>query len=114
MIMGATPGHYLTQADLAKTRTTEESDVILPSGGRIRVRGLTRTEHLWIGKGTEDAGTIEARLLSKGMVEPPMTIPAAQQWQNEAGTRDVSAASDKIRDLSGFGQGAAKSVVDEV
>lgn len=111
--MGATP-KYLTQAGLFSTAGTDEDDVRLPSGGVIRVRGLTRTEHLWIGKGTEDAATIEARLLSKGMVEPAMSVPDAMKWQNGAGTRDVAAASDKIRDLSGFGQGAAKSPVDEV
>lgn len=111
--MGATP-KYLTQADLDVAAKPEEADVKLPSGGWMRVRGLTRTEHLWIGKGVDDAATIEARLLSKGIVDPPLSIPAVQAWQQRAGSKDLSTVSDMIRELSGFGQGAAKSPVAEV
>jgi hypothetical protein len=80
----------------------------LPSGKLVKIRPLTRAEHLWIGKGTEDADEIEARMISKALIEPTLTLDQAKKWQKAAASADVSAITDKIRDLSGFGQGADK------
>lgn len=90
-------------------------DVELPSGGRVRVRGLSRDEHLWIGKGTNDAAEIERRLLSRALIAPSMTEAQVGAWQKRRGsTQDVGTVSDAVRAVSGMGEGAAKSGVAEV
>lgn len=90
-------------------------DVTLPSGKTVQVRGLSRKEHLWIGKGTDDPIEIERRILTAGMVQPKMTDAQLQAWQDKPGcTREVSRVSDAIRELSGFGEEADKSDVQEV
>jgi hypothetical protein len=99
--------------DDASDLALECETVTLPNGRDVMVRGLTRVEHLWLGKGTEDALEIEARLLSKGMLRPVLSVEQAKKWQEVAGTLTVSVVSDKIRDLSGFGRDAAKSDVAE-
>lgn len=105
---------YASAEDLIDgTDVWTNEKVTLPNGKVVTVRGLTRDEHLWIGKGTDDAAVIEQRLISKGMVQPIMTVEQVKAWQARAGTRVLSTVSDKIRDLSGFGEGAAKSALAE-
>lgn len=108
---------YLTPDELIADDAGDDEigiDVDLPSGGRVRVRGLSRAEHLWIGKGTDDAAEIEARLLSKAMLQPTMSQAQINAWQKRRGaTADLGAASDAVRRLSGFGEGANKSGVAE-
>lgn len=106
---------YASFDELA-TETADDGaeDFTLSSGKTVRLRGLTRAEHLWIGKGTEDAAEIEARMLSKAMIQPPMSLQQAKSWQATGKSNSVAEVTDKIRELSGFGQGAAKSDVREV
>lgn len=89
-------------------------DFTLSSGKVVRVRPLTRAEHLWLGKGTDDAVLIEARMLSKALIIPALTEAKVKQWQESGRSRAVSEISDRIRQLSGFGEGAAKSSVRDV
>lgn len=107
---------YASVDDLLGDAGAEDGaeDFALSSGKVVRVRGLTRAEHLWIAKGTEDAVEIEARLISKGLVQPPMTLEQAKKWQAKAGSRTVAELTERIRDLSGFGAGAQKSAVRSV
>lgn len=108
---------YLTPDELIADDAGDDEigiDVQLPSGGRVRVRGLSRAEHLWIGKGTDDAAEIEARLLSVAMIQPTMTEAQVKAWQKKrAATADLQAASTAVRNVSGFGEGANKSGVAE-
>lgn len=93
----------------------ETRDVTLSGGRAVQVRGLSRGEHLWIAKGTEDAAEIERRMLLKGMVQPKLTDGQLKAWQEKpGGSKDVARVSDAIRELSGFGEGADKSDVREV
>lgn len=94
---------------LAETADNAAVDFILSSGKTVRLRGLTRAEHLWIGKGTDDPAEIEARMLSKALVSPAMSVAKVKQWQSTGSSKAVSEISDKIQGLSGFGEGAAKS-----
>jgi len=106
---------YASFDDLMAVSAVDQSqEWALPSGKLVRIRPLTRAEHLWIGKGSEDGEEIEARMISKALVEPPLTFEQAKKWQKSAASADVSAITDKIRDLSGFGQGADKSGLREV
>jgi hypothetical protein len=85
-------------------------DFTLPSGKVIRVRGLTRHELMFNGKGTEDSAVIEIRNVKTCVVEPKLTIEQVTQWQRKSKAGgDFRALSEKIRDLSGLGEGADKS-----
>ncbi|HEX2551808.1 MAG TPA: hypothetical protein VHK64_09465 [Nocardioidaceae bacterium] len=101
---------YASEEDLvAETAEGGAEDFTLKSGKVVRLRGLTRAEHLWIAKGTEDAAEIEARMLSKALIAPVMTVEKVKKWQASGRSRSVSEISDKVRQLSGFGEGADKS-----
>lgn len=93
---------------LAETAEDGAEDITLGSGKKVRIRGLTRAEHLWIGKGTDDAVEIEARMVSKALIQPPMTLAQVKKWQETGRSSAVSEISDHIRQMSGFGKGAAK------
>ena len=85
-------------------------DVTLPSGMVVRLRGLTRHELMFNGKGTEDSAVIEVRNVKSCLVEPKLTIEQVTQWQRKARAGgDFKALSVKIRDLSALGEGADKS-----
>lgn len=85
-------------------------DLTLPSGRLVRVRGLSRHELHFTGKGTEDAELIEARNVKMCLVLPELTLPQVQEWQRKSRAGgDFRALSEKIRDLSGLGEGADKS-----
>ena len=103
---------YATEDDLFAILATDSTeDVTLPGGAIVRVRGLTRAEHLWIGKGTEDGAEIEARMMSKAVLFPALNLAAAKRFQESAPSSVVAAITDRIRALSGFGEGAKKSPV---
>lgn len=96
--------------------TGEEStpDVLLPSGKTVRVRGLSRFEWFLAGKGNNDSdpNIFETRMVAMGMVAPPMTEKQVEKWRKRPGSSpDVGVVSDRIRDLSGHGEGADKSAL---
>lgn len=106
---------YSSLDDLFGMAATETADVDLPSGGRVKVRGLTRREQMVIGKASNgDPLEYEPHLLASCVVEPPMSVESAQRFVQNARVGDVSAISDRIRDLSGMSEGAAKSGVPAV
>lgn len=87
-------------------------DLTLPSGKKVRVRGLSRHELLFNGKGTEDSEVIERRNVASAVVIPKLTVHQVEAWQRKAlAGGDFRALSEKIRDLSGLGEGAGKSDV---
>lgn len=85
-------------------------DLTLPSGKLVRVRGLSRYELMFNGKGTEDPRVVEARNAVSCLVEPKLTIAQVEQWQrNSAAGTEFKVLSEAIRDLSALGEGADKS-----
>lgn len=93
----------------------DAEDVTLPSGKVVRVRGLSRHELMFNGKGTEDSAEIERRNVKSCLVEPKLTIQQVEQWQRRsAAGGDFRVLSEKIRDLSGLGEGADKSDLRDV
>jgi len=104
---------YASIDDLT-AETGEESapDVLLPSGKTVRVRGLSRFEWFLAGKGNTDGdpNVFETRMVAMGMVAPPMTEKQVEKWRKRPGSSpDVGIVSDRIRELSGHGEGADKS-----
>jgi hypothetical protein len=90
-------------------------DVPLPNGKVVKVRGLSRYELLLNGKNTEDTALIERRNIATCMVEPRMTLAQVEVWQKKASAGGAfGALSTAIRDLSGLGEGADKSDVQEL
>ena len=102
---------YASFDDLVSGSLDDDAqDVTLPSGKVVRVRGLSRHELLFNGKGTDDSQVIEARNVKSCLVEPKLTIHQVERWQrsSKAGG-DFKVLSEVIRDLSGLGEGADKS-----
>lgn len=107
------PIPYASAAALLADAPADDTarDLKLSTGLTVRVRSLTRAEHLALGKGDPGPGEIEARMVAKGLVEPRLSVGAVMQWQESARSSVLKEISDEIRDLSGFGQGADKSDV---
>lgn len=102
---------YASFDDLVSGSLEDDAeDLTLPSGKVVRVRGLSRHELMFNGKGTEDSALIERRNVVSCLVEPKLTLPQVEKWQrNSAAGGDFKVLSERIRDLSGLGEGADKS-----
>jgi hypothetical protein len=106
------PDGYATAGDLAAGDLGDGQDLTLPSGKRVRIRGLSRHELFHGGKGTEDPEVVERRNVVACLIIPRMTMPQVEEWQrNSLAGGDFKALSEAIRDLSGLGEGADKSGV---
>jgi hypothetical protein len=89
-------------------------DVTLPSGRRVRVRGLSRYEIHHGGK-MDDAFQLECFNLSTCLVQPKITRDQAAAWIRKATAGgDIAELTKVIRDLSNFGKEAEKRDVPEV
>jgi hypothetical protein len=106
---------YATFDDLTATDAgTDTRDVTLPSGKRVKVRGLSRYE-IHLGGKFDDAAKLEAFNLSTCVVKPKLTPAQATAWMKQATAGgDIAEITRVIRDMSGLGQGADKSDVREV
>lgn len=92
----------------------ETTEVVLPSGGRVKVRGITRYQWMLIGKMADgDGNTAETLLLHFGMVAPALSREQVEDWRKHPGaSATVGKVSDAIRDLSGLAEGSPKSDMD--
>jgi hypothetical protein len=85
-------------------------DLTLPSGKTVSVRGLSRHELFFNGKGTEDSALMERRNVVSCVVQPKLTMAQAEKWQRASlAGGDFKVLTEKIRELSGLGEGADKS-----
>lgn len=87
-------------------------DVSLPGGKSVQVRGLSRYEWFLAGKMAPDGdpNLFETHMVQMGLVNPAMTVKQVEAWRKKPGsTPALGAVSDRIRALSGHGEGAAKS-----
>ena len=97
---------YVDKEDLSNDQVGEE-DVKVEGLGKFRVRGLTRVEALHC-RGTTDLATVERRMLAKGLVIPTMTENEVKAWQERSAAGRFEDLTDKIAELSGMSEGAAK------
>jgi hypothetical protein len=103
---------YASADDLIAGDLGDGEDVTLSSGRKVRVRGLSRFELIFNGKGTEDASVVERRNVASALLEPKLTVPQVEAWQRSSRAGgDIKQLSEVIRDLSGLGEGAQKSDV---
>lgn len=101
---------YASYEDIIEKAVNDnEEDFTTSTGLLVRVRGLTRAEHLWSSNANDDRLELEARVISKGMVEPKLSREQVKNWQAKGNSKSVSEISEKIGNLSGFFEGADKS-----
>jgi hypothetical protein len=84
-----------------------------PEEDFVVVRGLSRAE-MHVGKTIEErkgGAAQEAFLLSRAMVDPPLTEAEAAEWQKGSPFGEINTVQLTINRLSGIGKGAAKSDV---
>lgn len=91
---------------LFKERLPQE-EIEIPGVGTVTVRGLNR-EEAFKCQGGADVATIERRMLAMGMVDPKLTENEVKRWQKAAPAGELEPIAEKISELSGMTQGAAK------
>lgn len=104
---------YATADDLIESLDLPEDDFTLPNGRVIRLRGLSRFQLFFNGKGTEDNAVIEARNLVSCCVQPALSLEQANALLRRIGAGPAGQISQRIRELSGLAEGADKSNVAE-
>ena len=103
---------YASADDLTDGDIGDGEDLLLPSGRLVRIRGLSRHALIAAGKGTEDSALVERRNVKACLIQPEMTMAQIETWQrNSLAGGDFKVLSERIRDLSGLGEGADKSSV---
>lgn len=103
---------YASADDLTAGDLGDGEDLTLPSGKVVRLRGLSRHELMFNGKGTEDSALIERRNVVSCLVQPKLTLAQVEAWQRKSmAGGDFRVLSAAIRDRSGLGEGAGKSDV---
>lgn len=93
-----------------------EADVEVPGVGTFRVRALNRAEVMAFQKMAADgadAASVERRLLSIALVDPKLTEDEVGQWQEASLAGELEPITDKVTELSGLDDGAAKEAVKE-
>jgi len=102
--------------DLLEGDVINEEDVTLPNGKKIRVKGLSAFERKLVYKnavndGQVDIALVETRLLRYGIVQPKLSMDQAEKWMAVSLSGTIDVVTEKIRTLSGMGEGAEKSKV---
>lgn len=87
--------------DLLRRRCPED-DVELPSGGTVRVRGLTRGEIKAISDGSNEGKNMEPWSMSLVMLTPTLTEEEAAVWLVDGNFEDVARVQQRINELSGI------------
>jgi hypothetical protein len=91
-----------------------EADVEVPGIGTVRVRGLSRAEALEVSKIVgSGAAMIERKALAMAMLDPKMTEGEIRQWQDAASSGELNAVFEKVNELSGTTEEAAKQAYKE-
>jgi hypothetical protein len=93
------------------TRRIKEDDVKIPGLGKVRVRALTRDEGLEVTGKELPRKRLERMLVATAMVNPRMTEEEVGTWQRNSGAGEIKLVVDKIQQLSGLTEDAAKSDV---
>lgn len=100
--------------------TLDEAEVEIPGKGTVRVRALSRAEVMKATSGIRSEADafdrqaeLERKLLAAAMVDPALTEAEVGQWQEASTAGEIEAVIDKVQELSGTAQGAAKAAYKE-
>lgn len=98
---------------LFKARLPEE-EVDVPGVGTVRVRALSRAEAMKLRKlASSSVEVIERKMLALALVDPVLTEDEVGQWQEASTAGELEAVSNKVSELSGMTDGAAKEAYKE-
>ena len=89
-----------------------EADVDVEGLGTIRVRGLSRAEAMQV-QNLNGVAQVERAMLAMGMVEPKLTEGEAREWQEASIANEIEPVANKIAELSGMTENAAKDAYKE-
>ena len=89
-------------------KAVDQEVVTLPSGGTVKVRGLTRDEAMEVRKRPDDAAR-DNYMIATGMVEPVLSEDDVALWATTAPAGDSVEITRAIGRLSGMVEGAGKS-----
>ena len=103
------------KARLLKPRLPE-AEIDVEGIGTIRVRGLSRAEVMGaraVKDGPGKALAIERKILSLALVDPEMTEAEVGQWQKASTAGEMEPVTEKVGELSGMTEDAAKDAYKE-
>lgn len=89
-------------------KAVDQEVVTLPSGGKVKVRGLTRDEALQVQEADGTAAR-DNTIIALGLVDPVLTVEDVAAWAVTAPAADSIEISQAIARLSGMQEGAGKS-----
>lgn len=93
----------------------DEEKVPLLRGGVVRIRSLSRLEVLHIrDTAFPTKAAYEQHVLALVMMDPVMTAEDVAQWQKNSKPKEIEHVMEEVVKVSGLGQGADKSDVQEV
>lgn len=99
--------------DQILARKTGKGTAVLPDGGTVAIRALTRDEVLI----SQEQGSLADRdtyVVATGMTDPKLSVDDVAAWAASGDAGDLVAVSNAIAELSGLKQGADKSSVPSV
>ena len=100
-----------------------EAEVELDGMGTVRVRALSRGEVIAVRTAADnDPATLdgkrvlvlERKMVAKAMLDPVLTEAEVRRWQDAAPAGELTPVTDKIQELSGMDDAAAKRAVKEL
>ena len=101
----------LTREQILARKTAGKTESFMWEGEEVAIiRGLTRNEALT----AREFGTVieqDNYLISKGMVEPEMSVDDVAAWADQDTAGLLSAISSRIGEISRMSEGAGKSGV---
>jgi hypothetical protein len=90
------------------------TDYEIPGVGVVQVRALTHGEALQVAGVETDRRELEAKVLSWAMMAPSLTEAEALVWIDNSPAGELTDLVKFVQELSGLGEGAAKSGVSGV
>lgn len=101
----------MATAEQLTTRRLPTDTVLVPGIGWVLVRGLSRYEVLVSKQKEERLGLLamERMMLEAGMLEPAMSEDAVTAWQKAGPAGEIEPVMNKIAELSGMLEDAAKA-----
>lgn len=97
------------------TSGTQQTELLpLPTGGAVRVHGISRYAYMHASKamadGSNNVALFEVRIVAAGLAEPKLTEGQIEAWQKSPGAfADFDKVHKRIMELSGLREGADKS-----
>lgn len=95
---------------LLKSRLAERV-VDIPDVGQLRIRSLSGEEVATIPEFKDKTKAGEEYVLSRAVVDPPLTVADVRAWRAGAPHGEISAVLTEIFELSGLGEEALKEAV---